>query len=109
MCLIDVRLHLLVSDERVIDIGVYRIGVMNVDDRRTRLFYLVDGRVFVIETVRPLPVGVDRMERRDQQREVVIQQIALLHCPRAAVALNVDRFSRSVRIDIDTAFPAISP
>src|SRR5436309_1638043 len=68
---------------------------------------LFDRRIFVIETARPLPVGVDLMKRCYEQREIIEERLALLHNSRSAVVFDQNFVLSGV--DIDSAFSVVAP
>ena len=104
---VHVRLHLRGSQEGVVDPGVDRRGVVDVDDVRAGRLDLVERGVAVVEARAPLAVRVDGLEGGEGQAEVVALRLALLHPPRAGAA--ADEVRPALRPQPARALPAVAP
>ena len=104
---VHVRLHLRGSQEGVVDPGVDRRGVVDVDHVRAGRRDLVERGVAVVEARAPLGVRVDGLEGGEGQAEVVALRLALLHPPRAGAA--PDEVRPALLAETAGALPAIAP
>ena len=71
---IDIRLHFIMLDKGIIDPGIDGGSVVNIYDGGAGSPDTVRVVVPVIKSGTPLKIGVQRMERGDQQIEIVMRK-----------------------------------
>jgi hypothetical protein len=104
---IDIMLHGIVGDEGVIDGRVDGRSVVNVHHGSAGGFDGIQVVVLMVKARAPLKIGIDRVEGGDEQREVVVQHIALFHGARPAVIFRQDVVP--LAFDGNAALAAVAP
>ena len=81
---VDVLFEFVNAEERIVDIRVDVVAVMDVDHVRSGLDDLIGRVIGVVVSRRPMPVGVQGLERCDQEREVEMKRLVGRDSARAA-------------------------
>ena len=84
--LVDIGLHLVRAQERVVDVRVDLGGVVHVDGVRAQAGDFFDRREAVVEARAPLLGGIDGPERRERQAEVEVEGLLGAQGARPAAA-----------------------
>src|ERR1700759_5536578 len=72
MRLIYISLHRIVRNKRVVNVWINRRTMMYIDNGCACCLDGIDIGIFMIKAGGPLKIGIDGMERRDEQGEIVI-------------------------------------
>src|SRR5580704_17056036 len=107
MCTVNIALHPFPLNKRVINPGIDRRSMMNIDDGSARGFYRIQVVVPVVKSRSPLEIRVDRMKGRYQQIEIIIKGVPLSHLPGSTVIAG--QHGPAFYSDIDAALIPVRP
>ena len=104
---VDISLHLLRPQERIVDKRIDAVCMMYINHISTHLFNLLYKIITMIITFAPLLIGIDRTERGDGDIKIIIQSVPLLYHPLPGI--GIDPCAVGSLVDIDAAVSVIAP